>query len=84
VPRELRRRQVHSTLDAQITYSFYHCLSRDMRWFLSIMSRAIAYIKEYLLLLKMWVRVMVSKKERYFQNVYDEGLSPLSPTECDD
>jgi hypothetical protein len=56
-----------------------------MGWFLCIVSRAIAYIKEYLLLLKMWVRVLVSKKkEKCFQNVYDEGLSPLSPTEWDD
>jgi hypothetical protein len=39
----------------------------------------IACIKEHLFATKkMWVRVMVSR-EKCFQNVYDEGLSPLSP-----
>jgi hypothetical protein len=33
---------------------------------------------------KMWVGAMVFQKKKCFQKVYDEGLSPLSPTEWDD
>jgi hypothetical protein len=44
----------------------------------------IACIKEYLLGTKMRVEAMVFLKEKCFQKVYDEGYSPLSPTERDD
>jgi hypothetical protein len=55
-----------------------------MGWVLCIVSRVIAWIKEYLLGTKMWVEAMVfKKKEKCFQKVYDEGYSPLSPTEWD-
>jgi hypothetical protein len=55
-----------------------------MGWVLCIVSRVIAYIKEYLLGTKMWVGALVFLKEKCFQKVYDEGYSPLSPTEWDD
>jgi hypothetical protein len=48
-----------------------------MGWFLCIVSRAIACIKEYLLLLKMWVRVLVSKKKRnVFKMCMMKGYHP--------
>jgi hypothetical protein len=68
VPREIRRRQVHSTLDASNTYSFYQYLSREMGWVLFIVSRVIACIKEYLLGTKMWVETMVFLKREMFSN----------------
>jgi hypothetical protein len=44
-----------------------------------------ACIKEYLFGTKrMWVGAMIFQKEKCFQKVYDEGYSPLSPTEWDD
>jgi hypothetical protein len=55
-----------------------------MGWVLCIVSRVIACIKEYLLGTKMWVDAMVFVKKKCFQRVYDEGYSPLSPTERDD
>jgi hypothetical protein len=66
VPSELRRRQVHSTLDASNTYSFYHYLSRDMGWVLCIVSRVIAYIKRISFGYKMWVEAMVFLKSEMF------------------
>jgi hypothetical protein len=47
-----------------------------MGWFLCIVNRAIACIKEYLLLQKMWVSVMILRGEMFFKMCMMKGYHP--------